>query len=62
MWTEIGPEEDRLCQEVSVQQTVAQYLELQEEMEPQLLASEAFFREERAQSLAELQRRLHALP
>jgi len=60
-WDEIEAEETRRLRQMTVQETVAEYLALQREFEPQLQATEEFFREERLQHLAELQRRLRRL-
>lgn len=60
-WEEIEAEETRLLRQMTIQESVARYLALQREFEPQLQATEEFFREERLQHLAELQRRLRRL-
>ncbi len=57
-WDALEAEKTRLLRQMTVQESVAQYLELQRALEPQYLQTEALFRPDRMAYLAELQRRL----
>jgi hypothetical protein len=57
-WESLEDEKARLLARLSVSESVAQYLALQQEFESSLQASERFFREERMAALTELQHRL----
>lgn len=60
-WTQIEAEETRLLKQMTIQESVAQYLALQREFEPWLQESEAEFREPRHQAMIQLQARLQQL-
>lgn len=57
-WEAMEVEETRLLRQMTVAESISQYLALQREFEPQLQATEVFFRQPRQQAIAELQRRL----
>jgi hypothetical protein len=60
-WDEIEQMEVRLLRQMTVQESLRQYLALQRAFEPQLRATEHLFRAERLAHLRNLQRRLLSL-
>ncbi len=60
-WDEIEQMEVRLLRQMTVQESLQQYLALQRAFEPQLRATEHLFRAERLAHLRNLQRRLLSL-
>ena len=60
-WDEIEAEETRLLRQMTVQESLRQFLALQRAFEPQLQQTESLFRAERLAYLEELQRRLARL-
>jgi len=60
-WDEVEAEETRLLRQMTVQESLRHYLELQRAFEHQLQETESLFRAERLAYLEELQRRLSAL-
>lgn len=60
-WREIEALETQLLRRLTVQQGMQQYLALQREFEPQLLATEGVFRQQRIHALMQLQASLEAL-
>ena len=57
-WEAIERDQARLSTDLSIPESVQQYLDLQSEFEESLQASESFFRQERIEYLVEFQRRL----
>lgn len=60
-WEALRAERIRLLRQMTVQESLQQYLALQRALEPQFQATEALFRPQRMAYLAELQRRLARL-
>lgn len=60
-WSEIETLETELLRRMTVEGGIRQYLALQAEFEPQLVVSEPYFRQQRNESLAQLQARLLTL-
>lgn len=60
-WDEVEEVEVRLLRQMTVEESLRQYLALQRAFEPQLRATEHLFRAERLAHLRELQRRLAKL-
>ncbi|MDW7990688.1 MAG: hypothetical protein RMK65_00780 [Anaerolineae bacterium] len=60
-WKALEAERIRLLRRMTVQESLQQYLALQQALEPQFQATEALFRPQRMAYLAELQRRLARL-
>lgn len=60
-WKALEAERIRLLRQMTVQESLQQYLALQRALEPQFQATEALFRPQRMAYLAELQRRLARL-
>lgn len=60
-WEALEAERIRLLRQMTVQESLRQYLALQRALEPQFQATEALFRPQRMAYLAELQRRLARL-
>lgn len=57
-WDEIEVEETRLLRQLTVPESIAQFLALQTEFEPWLQETEAIFRPQRLEAMAQLQERL----
>lgn len=60
-WEEVEAEETRLLKQMTIQESVADYLALQREFEPWLQETEPQFREPRQQAMIQLQARLQQL-
>jgi hypothetical protein len=60
-WSEIEALETQILRRLTVEAGIRQYLALQAEFEPQLLASEPYFRQQRNDALVQLQARLLTL-
>lgn len=60
-WSEIETLETQILRRLTVEAGIRQYLALQAEFEPQLQASEPYFRQQRNEALAQLQARLLTL-
>ncbi len=60
-WKALAAERVRLLRQMTVQESLQQYLALQRALEPQFQATEALFRPQRVAYLIELQRRLERL-
>ncbi|MEW5987875.1 MAG: DUF6036 family nucleotidyltransferase [Chloroflexota bacterium] len=60
-WEAMEAEEIRLLRQMTMAESIGQYLALQREFEPQLQATEVFFRQPRQQAIAEWQGRLSKL-
>ncbi|MGB9777305.1 MAG: hypothetical protein ACPLYD_03365 [Anaerolineae bacterium] len=60
-WEALEAERIRLLRRMTVQESLQQYLALQQALEPQFRATEALFRPQRMAYLAELQQRLARL-
>lgn len=60
-WADIEVLKTRILRQLGIEEGIEQYLALQREFEPQLQETEAIFREQRNQALAQLQARLAAL-
>lgn len=60
-WDEVARQEDRLAQELTIEQSVRIFLSLQDALAPIMDETEALFRSEREAYIAELQARLRRL-
>jgi hypothetical protein len=60
-WDTLEADETRLLQQLTMHESVRQWLALQREFEPQLQETEALFGPERRSALAQLQSRLRRL-
>lgn len=60
-WEALEAERVRLLRRMTIQESVAQYLALQQALEPQFRQTEALFRPQRMAYLAQLQERLARL-
>ena len=60
-WTAIEAEETRLLRELTIEESVRQYLALQREFEHQLQETEPIFRQHRNEAMIQLQARLSSL-
>lgn len=60
-WDEVDAEHRRLLRQLTIAESVAQYVALQEEFEPWLQRTEAEFRAERNEAMVALQARVSAI-